>query len=130
MWARPEIDSVVLASSIGVAIATGIFVALASLTHFVRGDVARAVREGARGTSHGGVLRPALVVGQVTLCLVLLVGAALLLSSLNRLRGVEEGLTTDSVLTVTLSAFEVVPPALAVATLVTKPASISACVAA
>jgi predicted permease len=67
--------------------------------------VARAVREGARETHHDGFLRPALVVGEVGLCLVLLVGAALLLSSLHRLRGVEEGLDTENVLTVTLSAF-------------------------
>jgi predicted permease len=44
-------------------------------------------------------------VGEVSLSLVLLVGAGLLLSSLNRLRGVEEGLDSESVLTVSMSAF-------------------------
>ncbi|HEY7820401.1 MAG TPA: ABC transporter permease, partial [Vicinamibacteria bacterium] len=104
-WVRLEIDGAVLAASLAVAVATGVLVALASLTRVAQGNVARAVREGARETHHDGFLRPALVVGEVGLCLVLLVGAALLLSSLHRLRGVEEGLDTENVLTVTLSAF-------------------------
>jgi putative ABC transport system permease protein len=105
VWARLEIDGAVLASSFAVAFVVGILVGAVPLAHLSRNTLAGAVREGTRGSARSGFLRPALVVGEVSLSLVLLVGAGLLLSSLNRLRGVEEGLDSESVLTVSMSAF-------------------------
>ena len=64
------------------------------------------LREGSKGTARLGRLRPALVVGQVTLCLLLLTGADLLRRSLDALESVDLGLEPDRVTTVALSSFQ------------------------
>jgi predicted permease len=63
-------------------------------------DVQEAVKEGARGTPGGGTrrLNDAFVVSQFALCVVLLVGAGLLLRSFEKLLAVDPGFQPENVL--------------------------------
>ena len=86
---------------VGVAVTTLIGLAVGTLPalHLTRGELHDGIREGSRRTSggHRGV-RSALVVAEVSLALVLLVGAGLLLRSVHRLLGVSAGFDSSHVL--------------------------------
>ncbi|MGH7443970.1 MAG: FtsX-like permease family protein, partial [Longimicrobiales bacterium] len=100
----PRLSGVGLdAGTIGAAFAVVVFAALAcGLVPALRGsapDLVR-LREGGRGStgrSHWG--RDLLVVGQTALALVLLIGAALLMQSFDRLRNVDPGYATQDIYT-------------------------------
>ena len=87
--------------AVGVAVTTVIGLAVGTLPalHLTRGELHGGIREGSRRTSggHRGV-RSALVVAEVSLALVLLVGAGLLLRSVHRLLGVSAGFDSSHVL--------------------------------
>lgn len=87
--------------AVGVAVTTLIGLAVGALPalHLTRGELHDGIREGSRRTSggHRGV-RGALVVAEVSLALVLLVGAGLLLRSVQRLLGVSAGFDSSHVL--------------------------------
>jgi putative ABC transport system permease protein len=57
-----------------------------------------ALKDGARGSATGALLRRGLIVAEVTLSVVLLVGAGLFLRSFDRLRGVDPGFDTRDAL--------------------------------
>ncbi|MGH9666982.1 MAG: FtsX-like permease family protein, partial [Bryobacteraceae bacterium] len=110
-----RLDTTVLAFTVALSIATGVFFGLFPSLQISRPDLADVLRE--RGESAGrasgrrrvlGVsARGLLVLGQVALSTVLLIGAALLLESFARLRGVDPGLQPDSLLTMQIP----LPPA-------------------
>ena len=96
-----ELDSAALGFTLVVSIATGILFGLAPALQAVRLDLVGALKEGSKG-SEGGArqrVRSVLVVAQVALALVLLVGAALFLSSFRNLIGADSGFDPEGVLT-------------------------------
>lgn len=89
-----SLDSSVLVFTLGVSLLTGVLFGLAPAFGSARTNLALAVREGGerggRGLAHRRLGR-ALVIGEITVVLVLLVGAGLVLRSLVRLSGVDPG---------------------------------------
>jgi putative ABC transport system permease protein len=78
----------VLGFTIGLSVLTGLLMGLYPAWQTSRTDLVDALKEGGRGTSGSGRqqrFRKALVTGQVALCVTLLVGAALLITSFIKL---------------------------------------------
>ncbi len=97
-------DSAALAYLVGTMIATGVAFGLAPLLEISHGNAGEALQEGSRGSA-GGVrtrLRQALVVAEIAFSLVLLVGAGLMVKSLERLMTRDPGFNTDKLLTFSL----------------------------
>jgi putative ABC transport system permease protein len=94
------IDGRVLAFTALLTLATGIAFGLVPAMQMARTDAGAALKEGARGSSGGGVfIRRVLVVGEVALAVVLLVGAGLMIRSYATLQRVDLGFRTDHMLT-------------------------------
>ncbi|MBZ4331023.1 ABC transporter permease [Corallococcus sp. AS-1-12] len=87
--------------TLGVSVLTGVLFGLVPALQASRADLHAAMREGARATGNHrtGRLRAALVVAQVSLALVLLVGAGLFVKSFLALQRVDAGFEPDGVLT-------------------------------
>lgn len=88
------LDLRVLAFAAATSLLTGVLFGLAPALQAFGIDLSQRLREGGRGGTEGrGALRlrSALVVSEISLALVLLVGAGLLFQSLLRLRGVDVG---------------------------------------
>jgi predicted permease len=105
------INSTVLMFTFGVSLATGILFGIAPLWRAVKVDLNTSLKAGGRsGQSDGGLhvrrysLRGLLVVSELTLSLMLLIGAGLLIRSFVRLQSVPPGFTTDHVLTMEVTA--------------------------
>jgi predicted permease len=94
------VDGRVLAFALGVSLATGLAFGLGPALHASRGDTARGLHEGLRGTAGPRRLRArqGLVVAQVALALVLTTAGALLVRSFDQLRRVDPGFAPDGVL--------------------------------
>ena len=95
------IDRVALLITLGIAVVTGLVFGLLPALH-LGGDVASALRAGARGTRTRHVstrVRGAIVVTEVALAVMLLVGAGLLLRSFQQLLSIDPGFRPDHVLT-------------------------------
>jgi putative ABC transport system permease protein len=99
------IDRSVLAFTALVAVLTGILFGLVPALHAARSDLAQMLRASVRGSSRGGShrTRSALVVAEMTLALVLLVGAGLLIHSFVRLVNVDPGFNPERVVAFNLS---------------------------
>ena len=83
------------------ALACAILAGLPPAWRTVRGDIGNALRESARGLTSGNHrLRSVLVVAQVTVAIVLLVGATLLIRSFHRLMDVDPGFQARHVLAI------------------------------
>jgi putative ABC transport system permease protein len=94
------IDLRVLAFSIAAALVTAILFSLAPAARVMRADLIGALKQGAANIAHGHHgLRSMLVVGQITMGLVLLVGAELLVLSFLKLVGRDPGFRADHLLT-------------------------------
>src|ERR1044072_2319975 len=96
----------VLAFTLGLTLLTGIIFGLAPALEATRFDLQDALKEGGKnvgGNARTAYLRNAFVVTQVALALVLLVGAGLLVKSLQRLQSVDPGFNPDNLLTVRVS---------------------------
>jgi putative ABC transport system permease protein len=96
----------VLAFTLGLSVLTGIVFGLVPSLEATRFDLHGSLKEG--GKSVGGAtgshrLRSVFVVTQVALALVLLVGAGLLVKSLNRLQAVDTGFNPSNLLAVRLN---------------------------
>jgi predicted permease len=97
-----RIDGRVLAVSIGVCVLATVLVGLVPAIQARRIDLAGALRSESGSVSGPGRrsrLRSSLVVVQVSLSFLLLVGAGLLLRSMQRIRDARPGFATDDVLT-------------------------------
>src|SRR5688500_3454312 len=93
----------VLGFTIGLTLLTGIVFGLVPALEATRVDLNESLKEGGRGAGRGAGshrLRSAFVVTQVALALVLLVGAGLLIRSLNRLNSVDPGFDPERLLVV------------------------------
>jgi putative ABC transport system permease protein len=94
------IDGRVLAFTAIASMLTGIAFGLVPALQTARTQPGAALKEGARGSSGGGVwIRRTLVVAEVALAVVLLVGAGLMVRSYMTLQRVDLGFRTDHVLT-------------------------------
>ena len=105
------INGAVLLFTFGVSLATGILFGVAPLWRAIKVDLNTSLKAGGRsGQSDGGLhirrhsLRGLLVVSELTLSLMLLIGAGLLIRSFVRLQSVPPGFTTDHVLTMEVAA--------------------------
>ena len=105
------INSAVLLFTFGVSLATGILFGIAPVWRAIKVDLNTSLKSGGRsGQSDGGLhlrrrsLRGLLVVSELTLSLMLLIGAGLLIRSFVRLQSVPPGFTTDHVLTMEVAA--------------------------
>ncbi len=105
------INSGVLVFTLGVSLATGILFGVAPVWRAIKVDLNTSLKAGGRsGQSDGGLhlrrhsLRGLLVVSELTLSLMLLIGAGLLIRSFVRLQSVPAGFTTDRVLTMEVAA--------------------------
>src|SRR5207244_3242539 len=98
------IDLRVMLFTAGVSIATGVLFGLVPALRASRADINDTLKEGGRsGAAVHGRSGRALVVAEISLSLVLLVGAGLLLRSFARLSDVEPGFAASDLLTFRLS---------------------------
>jgi predicted permease len=97
----------ILGFDIGLSIFAGVLFGLAPALQSTRPDVASTLKDQASAVVSGGTvgLRKALVAAQVTLSLVLLIGAGLFVGTLRNLRGTSPGFDIDRLLT-----FHIDPP--------------------
>ena len=88
--------------AIGLTAFTGVFFGLAPFVHLVRGSTSQSLKSGSgRNTAAGSSLwfRRLLVVGEISLALVLLIGAGLMVQAFWRLQRNDPGFSADRVLT-------------------------------
>ena len=94
-------NAVILAFLCGIAIMTGIVFGLAPAWQISRERVSDALKEEARASAGGAKtrLRDALVISEIAVCLILLVGAGLMVESLSALLKRNPGFSTQNLLT-------------------------------
>lgn len=92
-----HLDARVLAFSIGATLITAIAFGLAPASAAARYDLIDALRDNGRARGFRSPFRSALIAGQIALCLVLLVGAALCLRSLANVHRIDLGFSPDGV---------------------------------
>ena len=100
-----NLDWRVLAFTLIVAMTTGLISGLAPVVKTLKVDLTEALKGGSQGFTgapHSGT-RSAILVAEISLSLVLLIGAGLLIKSYVLLRNINSGLKTDHVLTVSLA---------------------------
>jgi putative ABC transport system permease protein len=96
----------VLAFTLGLSVLTGIVFGLVPALEATRFDLHDSLKEGGKGaggTAGSHYARSLFVVTQVALALVLLVGAGLMVKSLNRLQAVDPGFNAQNLLAVRVS---------------------------
>jgi predicted permease len=94
-----RLDLRVLGFAMGVTLITGLLFGIFPALQASRAKPAETLKQDIRTGIHGFYTRRALLVSQVALALVLLVGAGLLLRSLQRLSHVDPGFNTSNLLT-------------------------------
>jgi predicted permease len=97
-----SLDYRVLLFTLAVSLSSGILFGAAPAAQLLRGDLVRTLKETSAQAGIGRAtrgFRTALVCTEVALCFVLLVGAALLIQTFARLRGVDLGFAPADVLT-------------------------------
>jgi putative ABC transport system permease protein len=100
-YARIGIDGRVLAFTVGLSLVTGVLAGLVPALRLSGSHLDSTLRAGAPGLTGGSLLRQLrglLVLSEVALAVVLLVGAALLLRSFDRLQREEPGFSPEGVL--------------------------------
>jgi putative ABC transport system permease protein len=98
------IDIKVLAFTAAISVATGVLAGILPALHLSRGNVNQALKQGLGRTdsdSGGNRMRSTLVIVEVSLSLVLLIGAGLMIRSFQFLREVNPGFESHGVLTLT-----------------------------
>jgi len=101
---RVGLDTSVLLFALGIAIATSLLCGLLPALQSSKADLQTALKEGGRsaaGTGREG-MRKGLLIAEVSLSLVLLVGAGLLMRSMHRVLRVDLGFNADNLLTMRL----------------------------
>jgi putative ABC transport system permease protein len=105
-----NLDWRVLGFTLLVSFVTGVLFGLVPALHAAKFELTESLKEGGRSSVEGARrnrVRSALVVAEMTVALVLLVGAGLLMQSLRRLQHVNPGFDAHNVLTLTVSLPEV-----------------------
>ena len=104
-WNKIGLDYRVLGFTLGVSLLTGILFGLFPAWHASKSDLNESLKEGSKGSAGQGRkrFRNALIVSEVTLALVLLVGAGLMMRSLWRLMDVRPGFNPQSLSTFQIS---------------------------
>ena len=99
------IDGGVLAFAIAASLMTSLVFGIVPALHLSRQDLNDALKEGGKqqGAAVGRGAREALIVCEVALSIVLLVGAGLLIRSLQRLEGVNPGFNTEQTVSMEIS---------------------------
>jgi putative ABC transport system permease protein len=99
------IDLRVLAFTLGVSVLTGVLFGLIPALQLSRPDLNNALKEAARGSTGGRSrnVRNLFAIAEVSLALVLLVGAGLMIRSFMRLESVEMGFNPQNLLTMRLA---------------------------
>jgi putative ABC transport system permease protein len=113
-FVTPDLDLRVAAFTIVVSLACGILVGLVTALQAQTTDISNSLKESAKGSSgrRSQRFRSALVVVEVSLAVVLLVGAGLMIRSVRNLAALNPGFDPDSVLTLHASIpRSSVPPA-------------------
>jgi putative ABC transport system permease protein len=101
-----RLDATVLLTALALAVGTGILFGLAPAISLSQSQLAAAFREDGTGSAGGrrsSWLRRGLVVAEVALCMLLLVGAGLLVKTFARVRAVELGFDRTGVATARMS---------------------------
>ena len=101
-----QIDSRVLLFTLGVSVLTSIVFGLIPSLQAGKTDVQESLKEGGNTVSEGmagGWLRQILVIVEVAAAVVLLIGAGLMIRSVQRIREVQTGLQPENVITAKLS---------------------------
>jgi len=99
------VDGVVFAFAFGITTLIGLGVGLVPALHACRGDLNIKLQESSRRTVGGHQwMRRTLVIAEVSLALVLLIGAGLLFRSLSRLFAIDPGFDTSQLLTMQVQA--------------------------
>ena len=100
------VDGWVLGFSLLVSIATGLIFGLVPALQASKPDLNDALKEGSRGAS-GGIrsnrTRSVFVIAEVAICLVLLIGAGLMIKSFTRLIDISPGFNPENVLSVNVA---------------------------
>ncbi len=99
------VDGRVAAFALLASLATGALFGIAPALQASRSDLNDTLKDGSKGSSGGpgrARARQALLVAEVAISLTLLVGAGLMMKSLNRLRAVDPGFRTTGILTAQL----------------------------
>jgi putative ABC transport system permease protein len=99
-----SIDLRVLGFTFGISLLCGVLFGLIPALQASRPDLNDALKEGSRGSTGGrsGMFRNVFVIAEVSLALVLLIGAGLMIRSFMRLQSVETGFNPENVLTMRL----------------------------
>ncbi|MDQ3420629.1 MAG: ABC transporter permease, partial [Acidobacteriota bacterium] len=100
------IDDRVLLVTLALSLVTGVIFGLAPALSLSRHDLVEAFKEDGTRTTAGRRsrgLRHALVVAEIALCLLMLVGAGLLIQTFMKLRAVDPGFNAENVLTARMS---------------------------
>jgi len=105
-----SLDWRVLSFTIGISLATGIFFGLAPALRGTRVDLTPSLKEGTgssagagHGRSHWFNVGNSLVVGQVALTMIVLIGAGLLVRTLQNLRNIDPGFDSSNILNFTVN---------------------------
>ena len=101
-----HIDATVLVTMLGVSIVTGLLFGLAPALSLSRHDLVEAFKDdGTRsiGSRRSGWLRKVLVVSEVALCMLLLLGAGLLIQTFVKMRAIDPGFDPRGLLTARMS---------------------------
>ena len=101
-----RVDATVLGTMFAVSIVTGLLFGLAPALSVSRHDLVQAFKdESARtaGSRRTGWLRKALVIGEVAICMLLLLGAGLLLQTFVRIRAINPGFDPHGLLAARMS---------------------------
>jgi putative ABC transport system permease protein len=104
-FVRPGMNIAVLAFTIGVALVCGLLLGLAPAMHTRSEKLGDALKESARGSTSARShrLRASLVVAEVALAIMLLVGAGLMIRSVQKLTAVDPGFNPEGLLTLNAS---------------------------
>ena len=99
------VNAAVFTFALGITTVIGLGIGLVPALHACRGDLNTTLQQSSRRTAGGHQwMRRALVVAEVSLALVLLVGAGLLFRSLSQLFAIDPGFNTSQLLTMQVQA--------------------------
>ena len=103
-FVRPGLNPAVVAFTIGVSVICGVLLGLAPAAHARVTRLADVLKQSARGMSaRSQRMRNALVVAEVSLAVVLLIGAGLMIRTVRNLTSIDPGFTAEPVLALSVN---------------------------